>query len=188
MWTFFQQAGIFAYPLGLCVFLVLFVAFDRGISLRHEKLIPKALLDALLSGKRDASVAPESLLGKLIGFCMERKPDAESLKAFAGYQVSRLERGLFMLDIVTAAAPLLGLLGTVMGLIQVFSGMGPDGALPESGAFIQGIALALTTTLLGLAIAIPSIVLSSYMHRRIDLVESELNIASERLIELSNAS
>ena len=95
-----------------------------------------------------------------------------------------MERGLFLLDIVVTAAPLIGLLGTVTGLIQVFANVSPDTGMPDPDIFVRGIALALTTTMLGLSIAIPALVGNSYLNRRIDFLEAQINVGVERLTDL----
>lgn len=117
-------------------------------------------------------------------FYLRNKPEAEQMKAFARLEVTRMERGLFILEIVVSAAPLLGLLGTVTGLIKVFANISIETGLPDPGAFIEGIALALTTTMLGLAIAIPALVANHFLVRRIDILAARLSVGVERLLDL----
>ena len=95
-----------------------------------------------------------------------------------------MERGLFLLEVVIGAAPLLGLLGTVTGLTQVFGNFSAETGLPDPGAFIQGIALALNTTILGLAIAIPSLGAHAYLLRRVESLAARISVAVECLSEL----
>ena len=109
--------------------------------------------------------------------------DADTLKAYARLEVSRMERGMFLLEVVIGAAPLLGLLGTVTGLTQVFGGFSAATGLPEPAAFIQGIALALNTTIIGLAVAIPALAAHAFLTRRVDALAARLSVGVECMLE-----
>jgi biopolymer transport protein ExbB len=94
-----------------------------------------------------------------------------------------MERGVFLLEFVIGAAPLLGLLGTVIGLTQVFGGFSADTGLPDTAVFIKGIALALNTTIVGLAIAIPALAAHAYLLRRVEALAAQLSVGLECLSE-----
>ncbi len=179
-----EGAGVFIYPLGLCSFLALFIIIERLISLRDSKVIPRDVANALIEGRVD-DLTPNlgTTAGRIISFYKNSSPDAEALKAFVQLEITRLERGMFWLDIVISAAPLLGLLGTVAGLVTVFAA--PESGLPSPEAISRGVGLALSTTVMGLSIAIPAIVGNSYIHRRIEKLCARLNISVERLIDIS---
>jgi len=179
----FVNTGIFLYPLAACSFIAVFVTAERLIALRNSQIIPRAAVDAFVSGKID-QLQPEqkSVVGRIVGFYRERSPEPEALKAFARLEVSRMERGLFLLEVVIGAAPLLGLLGTVTGLTQVFGGFSAETGLPEPEAFIKGIALALNTTILGLAIAIPALAAHSYLLRRVESLAARISVGVECLM------
>jgi biopolymer transport protein ExbB len=187
MHDIFTGAGVFVYPLGLFSFLAAYVIIERCLALRTSRVMPKEVVDAIISGAVER-VGEEggqtSVLGRIVYFCRKTNPDPETLKAFARLEIARLERGLFILEIVIAGAPLLGLLGTITGLAQVFSAQVGGGGLPDKAAFIKGISLALSTTMVGLCIAIPAIVGNSYLHRRLDLLATRLDMGVERLINL----
>ena len=89
-----------------------------------------------------------------------------------------------MLEIVVGAAPLVGLLGTVTGLVKVFSGMPSGAGLPDAGAFSEGVAMALLTTIIGLAIAIPALVAHSFLTRTIEKRSAEIFWLTEKLSDL----
>lgn len=181
-----NSAGIFIYPLGLFSAVALVVILERLIVLRQSKIIPAALVKSFVSGDvGDKDFDDQTVGGRIVRFYLDQKPDPEGLKAFARLQVNRMERGLFLLDIVVAGAPLLGLLGTVTGLVQVFAGFDPDTGMPDPGIFVQGIALALTTTIIGLGIAIPALIGSAYLNRRVESLAAQLGVGVERLIDLS---
>ena len=178
-----EGAGIFIWPLGLCSVMALFIIIERLIALRPGSIIPKSMAESFLKGEIPEEHG-DSVGGRIIQFYNAQKPDAEQLKAFARLQVIRMERGMFILEIVVAAAPLLGLLGTVTGLVKVFANVSPETGMPEPGAFVEGIALALTTTMIGLSIAIPALVGYSYLNRRVDTLAAYIDVGVERLIDL----
>ncbi len=180
------DTGIFLYPLAACSFLAVFITAERLLALRNSQIMPRSIVDAFISGQID-HIQPDhkSVVGRIVGFYRERRPDREALEAFARLEVSRMERGMFLLEVVIGAAPLLGLLGTVTGLTQVFGGFSAETGLPEPEAFITGIALALNTTIIGLAIAIPSLAAHSYLLRRVESLAARISVGVECLSELA---
>ena len=182
-----EGAGIFIYPLGLCSFIALFIIIERMVSLRDSKVVPREVANSLVSGLLpQMSDNLSSSVGRILYFFKTAKPDPEALKAFAQLEMTRLERGLFWLDVVVSAAPLLGLLGTVAGLVTVFS-LESD-SLPTPETISRGVGLALSTTIMGLSIAIPAIVGNSYLNRRIDKLCARLNVCVESLIDIQAKS
>lgn len=180
-----NNAGIFLYPLAVCSFIAVFITIERLIALRNSRVIPTHMVDAFVEGDLDkVESSMSSVTGRIVSFYRERQPDADALNAFARLEVSRMERGMFLLEVVIGAAPLLGLLGTVTGLTQVFGGFSADTGLPDPAAFIKGIALALNTTILGLAIAIPSLAAHAYLLRRVESLAARISVGVECLIEL----
>lgn len=177
-----QNAGIFAYPLGLCSLLATVIILERLFALRRAKIIPKDCEEAIAEGRVPEVENPDSVAGKIIDAYQRRDLDAEQLKAVTRLQVTRMERGLFLLEIIVSAAPLLGLLGTVTGLVKVFSQISPETGLPDPASFVSGVSMALTTTILGLSIAIPALAFNSYLNRRVETYEAQLEVGVERLI------
>jgi biopolymer transport protein ExbB len=179
----FTHAGIFIYPLALCSLLAVFIAVERFIALRNSKIVPRVMEKAFVSGRFDAAAAGNSsVAGRILAFHQKRAGDSDSLKAYARYEVSRMERGVFLLEVVIGAAPLLGLLGTVTGLTQVFSGFSAETGLPDPAAFITGIALALNTTIIGLAIAIPALAAHAYLLRRVESHAARIALGVQALL------
>ena len=102
-----------------------------------------------------------------------RVENASGLETAARQEISRLEGGLVVLEIVVGISPLLGLLGTVYGLITLFADVGPTG-LGDSSTLARGIALALRSTFLGLFAAIPSLVAWSYYNKKVETMGIEM--------------
>jgi len=178
------NAGIFLYPLAACSLLAVFITVERLIALRPSRIVPRHMVDAFVAGRADAIEPDErSVTGRIVRFYRERKPDPEALNAYARLEVSRMERGIFLLEVVIGVAPLLGLLGTVTGLTRVFGGFSAETGLPDPSAFITGIALALNTTIIGLAIAIPSLAAHAYLMRRVESLAARIGVGVECLIE-----
>src|SRR5258708_4264488 len=84
--------------------------------------------------------------------------------------------------LIYAAAPLIGLTGTVTGLLQVFAQISPETGLPDPAAFTKGVALALSATVIGLTIAIPSLVGSGFLQRRIENYAAKIDLLLERVL------
>lgn len=173
-------AGLFLYPLLLCSLVGVYVIIERGIALRRNRIFPRGAL-ARIEGGEELEGGNDSVLGRLVRLAKSEADDPEILRAAAHLEINRLERGLVFLEIIISAAPLLGLLGTVTGLIQVFSSITPGTGLPEPAAFVEGVALALTTTVLGLGIAIPCLVAHGYFQRKVETFAVQIGAVLEQV-------
>jgi biopolymer transport protein ExbB len=107
--------------------------------------------------------------------------NVDSLEIRARHEVVRLERGLVILEIVVGIAPLLGLVGTIYGLILLFGDLGRDG-LADNTTLAKGIALALNATLLGLLTAIPSLIAWSYYNKKVETLTVEMETICDEFI------
>lgn len=175
--------------------IALAMMIERGLALRSARIIPPRLLDEL--EKFTQGGAPENLeraalrldspLGRLLRLGLEhgarpREESRDAIETRARREVSRLERGVVALEVIVGVAPLLGLVGTVHGLITLFGEMEKMG-LGDSSVFARGIAIALNATLLGLLIAIPSLVAWSYFTRKVETFAIEMEAACSELLE-----
>lgn len=178
-----EGAGPFIWPLGFCSFVALFIVIERLIVLRSPRIAPAELLEAIEAGEpeRALSAHAHTHMGRIVSHWRDKRPDADGLKAFARLELTKLERGLYLLDTIVGIAPLLGLLGTVYGLFILFPS---DGAKPNTATMLRGVGLGLTCTMLGLFIAIPALAGSNYLARRIELLSARMNLAVERLLAL----
>lgn len=184
MEAFLRDSGLFVYPLGLLSLVGVAVVFERIWALRTARIAPPGLFARILDGGMpEPGQADRSMLAEILRFRRDQAPSPETLRAYGRFLTSRMERGLFLIDVVVAGAPLLGLLGTVTGLVRVFSGFSPGDGLPDTTLFVEGIGMALTTTILGLGAAIPALVCGAWLNRRVELLGSRIDVAVEKLAE-----
>jgi biopolymer transport protein ExbB len=177
----FKGAGLLIYPLGICSAAAVFIICERSFALRRVAIMPQDLVDAVVEG-RPVMGGKHTVLARIVDFATRHQHDEGAIKAFARLEINRMERGIPYLDIIYAAAPLIGLTGTVTGLLRVFSQISPDTGLPDPVAFTQGVALALSATVIGLSIAIPALVGSGYLQRKIENYAAQLDVLLERLL------
>ncbi len=183
MFNLLNNAGYFSIPLSIFLFIAIFVSIDRLLALRETKLGIFELKNFLINNNHQTLThAPVNLFEKILFFYKKNHPETEELRAYAEFELNKLERGLFMLDIVISAAPLIGLLGTVSGLMHVFSCFISGSEIINNEGLANGIALSLTTTALGLLIAIPAILVNNTILRKLDKIQAIINLLIERLI------
>jgi biopolymer transport protein ExbB len=160
---------------------------ERGLALRAGRVLPPAVKGALetyrttddLPMLRRICQQHPSPLSRLLLLAERhrqwpRTENASALETSARHEISRLERGLVVLEIVVGVAPLLGLVGTIYGLIAMFARMGGVSGLNDPGAVGHYIAVALNATLLGLLTAIPSLVAWSYYSKKVEHLAVEM--------------
>jgi len=198
-----QAAGWPIWPLIACSIVGLALIIERFISLKTQKIVPPKLLDEAIMVSRGgvpsadvvAQLEQNSVLGAVLatGFrTLSNNPRAseEDLRASlegAGRQAAaQLQRYLGALATIASAAPLLGLLGTVIGMIEIF-GSQPGGTLvvPEGsnpGQLAHGISVALYNTAFGLIVAIPALIFWRYFRARVDDQLLALELAAERFV------
>jgi biopolymer transport protein ExbB len=179
-----KGAGVLIYPLAVCSAAAVFILCERAYALRRAAVMPADLVDAVVSGKPLVG-GRHTVLARIVEFAEQHRHDEGAVKAFARLELNRMERGIPYLDVIYAAAPLIGLTGTVTGLLQVFSQISPDTGLPDPVAFTKGVALALSATVIGLSIAIPSLVGSGYLQRKIENYAAQLDVLLERILQRS---
>ena len=195
-----QAAGWPIWPLVACSILALALVIERFISLKTARIAPPKLLEEVLRVSRAFVPAPEvvlqleknSALGEVLasGFrALQANPrcsedELRSAMESAGRLVAhRLERSLSALATIASAAPLMGLFGTVIGMIEIFGSQGAAGGAPggNPAQLAQGISIALYNTAFGLIVAIPSLIFWRYFRARVDAYLLTLELASERL-------
>ncbi len=174
MLGFLQGAGWFVYPLGLCSLVGLMIIIERSFALRMSRIFPEGVARSLLQNPQQA-IHGESSLERIAETVRSQEADRETVRTFIRLEVDRLQRGLFILDVVVSVAPLLGLMGTVAGLVNVFGQVQDATGMPSADVFSEGVALALSTTLIGLSIAIPCLIAGAFFNRRIEKLANNLD-------------
>lgn len=179
--TLIEGAGLFLWPLGFCSILVVFLITERALALVSSRVVPVNLFQAVRRGEaRSLKTTDQSVAGRIIIF-WQQGASGEVLKSFARSELIKLQRGFFLIDSIVAAAPLLGLLGTVTGLATLF----PEHGLPDSQTLTRGVGLALSTTMIGLCIAIPALIGANWLSRRIEILSSQVDGLVENLEQQS---
>ena len=176
-----REAGLLIWPLGLCSVFATFIILERLAALRKAAVIPEDLAEAVIEGRASAG-DKRSALGRILDFAARHAGDAEATKAFARLEVIKLERGVGYLDTIYAAAPLIGLIGTVTGLLGAFSVIDPQTRMPDPVQFTESVGYALSATVLGLCIALPALIGSGHLQRVIDKRAAQLDVLLERVL------
>ena len=166
----------------------------RAWMLRWNSVVPPRLVEALADcrSREDAKNVRSlcernpSPLGRLIRLATDRldwpKDDnMDSLETSARHEIVHLERGLVVLEVIVGIAPLLGLVGTIAGMMTVFGDLGQTG-LNDAAKLAQGIALILRATLAGLLIAIPSLIFWSYFSKKVEVLGVEMETLCDEFI------
>lgn len=180
--AFFINGGFFMFILLVVSVVAGTVIVLRGTALREKAILPPPLaaeIESLQPGDdldklERLIVRYPSSLGRVLGTLIKhlgwsRAEAVEAVQTKARHEVAHLERGLIILEITTGIAPLLGLLGTLSGLVNIFASVGADPT-----AVARGIAEALNTTIVGLAVAVPSLITYNYFQRRIEVMAVEM--------------
>jgi biopolymer transport protein ExbB len=159
---------------------------ERGLALRWRRVVPSAVEAAVASCQAPEDVPMlrrvceqhKSPTSRLLLLAAEHLdwPKAEALDAIqtrARQEMARLERGLVVLEIIVGIAPLLGLVGTILGMMTAFGNVGNAGQI-DPAKLALGISLILRATLFGLLIAIPSLVFWSYYSKKVESIAVEM--------------
>src|SRR5512137_1353440 len=168
---------------------------ERGIALRWRRVVPPEVEAAIESCHTSADVpmlrrvcqqhtAPISRLLLIAAEHLDW-PKAEAVDAMqtrARHEIARLERGLVVLEIIIGIAPLLGLVGTILGMMTAFGNVGQAGQI-DPAELAKGISLILRATLLGLLIAIPSLVFWSYYSKKVESVAVEMESLCDEFLQ-----
>ncbi|MDD2707096.1 MAG: MotA/TolQ/ExbB proton channel family protein [Verrucomicrobiae bacterium] len=186
---FFTAGGPFMVPLVICSVVGLAIIIERTIALQRKRIVPMSLEDAIHHFQpggdtqilQGIAMGESSSLGRLVQRILAHadSPKADNIDALqvcGRAETVRMERGLVTLEIIVGIAPLLGLLGTVSGLITVFAafGRGEKESMAEAMQIAAGISEALNMTVAGLVVAIPALVIHAYYSRRIEHYMSEI--------------
>ncbi len=186
--------GPIMIPIFLCSIVAVAVVLERAVSLRKSRILRPELIEVIeaVRGPEDIAViynrcnilkGPFSAIIKraISNTHLSREEKVLDIQATGRQEARVLERMLVVLEIITAITPLLGLLGTVLGMSQVFDVIAEVG-LGETKAFSSGIAQALRTTIVGLGVAIPSLIAYTSFDKKVDNLILEMERYSMLLL------
>jgi len=195
MMNFLNKGGLFMWPLLFCSIVTVATIVLAALTLRERKVLPLVIeseIERLIPGgsaERLVRIVNEddSSLAGVVRTALQhlrwpRSENIESVQTRARRELVRLERGLIVLEVVTGIAPLIGLIGTVSGLVHVFSGLGLSTGASDTKAVALGISEALNCTIFGLSIAVPALIGFSYFSKKIEVMSVEMESLVSDLI------
>ena len=195
MFAIIQAAG---WPIWFLLFasvVAVALIIERSISLRASRIIPPTLLDQVVSVYRRQGLSPEvierlsrdSPLGAVLAAGLRNLKSSRYVMKEAIEEAGRsvahdLERFLTTLGTIATAAPLLGLFGTVIGMIEIFGSQSPTGTNPQQLA--HGISIALYNTAFGIGIAIPALIFYRHFKNKVDTFVVEMEQRAGKLVDI----
>jgi biopolymer transport protein ExbB len=198
LFSIIQAAGWPIWPLLLCSIVGLALVIERLLALRRVRVAPVKLVDEVMSVTRNGlpsndvinKLAESCVLGRVLaagirGLIADPRQGEEGLRntfeSAGRVAVHQLERYLNALGTIAAAAPMLGLLGTVVGMIEIFGSQSPTGG-NNPIQLAHGISIALYNTAFGLIIAIPALMFHRHFRARVEEYTVDLEQAAERMV------
>jgi biopolymer transport protein ExbB len=194
-WELFAQGGLMMYPLSLCSILTLAITVERAFSLRRHRIIRGEIVSVIenIKGPEDIGLAAsvcnqyEGPFAQVVRTGLDNRhlpPDEikESIVDQGRQETGKLQKGIVVLETVASVSPLLGLLGTVLGMIKVFREISEVG-VGQGNLLAGGIAEAILTTGAGLFIAIPSLVFFNYFSSKAESLVLEIEKYSNALLK-----
>ncbi|HEX6154978.1 MAG TPA: MotA/TolQ/ExbB proton channel family protein [Burkholderiales bacterium] len=195
MFAIIQAAGWPIWFLLLASVIAVALIIERSISLRAKKIIPPTLLDQVVGVYQRQGLSPEvierlsrdSPLGAVLAAGLRNLKSSRYVMKEAIEEAGRavahdLERFLTTLGTIATAAPLLGLFGTVIGMIEIFGSQSPTGTNPQQLA--HGISIALYNTAFGIAIAIPALIFYRHFKNKVDTFVVEMELQASKLVDI----
>jgi biopolymer transport protein ExbB len=196
MFEIIKAGGWSMWPIILCSVAALAIIGERLWSLQRKYVLPPNLLAQVqqwlggneIEPSRLAALRASSPLGKVLAAGLvnrdhDREVVKEAIEDAGRHVVPELERYLRTLGSIAAISPFLGLFGTVIGMIQMFSGIGQHG-VGDPSIVAEGIAVALINTAGGLAVAIPSLLFYRYFRGRVNDLLIEMEEEAIKLVEI----
>jgi len=194
---FIVNGGVFMWILLACSFVAISVILLRLIALRKAAVIPRLIEKSIVGYRSGESLEPlrrlveddDSAMGQIMDAVVRsthatKAETLEIVQTRARREVVGLEAGLFILEIIVGISPLLGLLGAVTGLVKVFANIGTGvTSTSDLKGIASGISEALSTTIVGLAIAILAIVAWSTFTRRVETLAIQMESLVTELID-----
>ncbi|MFO1303718.1 MAG: MotA/TolQ/ExbB proton channel family protein [Burkholderiales bacterium] len=197
MWSIIQAAGWPIWPLIIASIVALALIFERLWSLRSSVVAPPGLVDRVLAEFRETGATPELLaktasqgpLGRILaaGLANVKAPRPvmrEAIEEVGRVVTHDLERFLTTLGTIAAMSPLLGLLGTVIGMIEIFGSQTAAGSNPIQLA--HGISIALYNTAMGIIVAVPALIFYRHFRATVDSLVVEMEQQAIKLVDFAH--
>ena len=194
MLEFLDRAGPLIWPLALCSLFASTIAIERILALRRSKVLPKEIIEIVEAVRphHDLSIAINvcrrnpGVFADIIGVGLEHADEPwevvrDALQDAGKQKTALLERHLVWLQTIAQAAPLLGLLGTVLGMIKMFGSISIAG-LGDPQALSEGISEAMLTTAVGLGIGIPTLIAYNLLASKAEDLVAEIESHATRLL------
>ena len=198
-WEIILQGGFFMWCIMACSFVALAIGIHRLLALRWSVVVPPPAvavverIDQALQKRagfqavRQWFAEEDSPLGRIAQAALSPEhytPESstQAVESVAREEMVRLQTGIAALDVIITISPMLGLLGTVSGLVTVFGTLGASQDLSDPSVIAAGIAEALYTTIAGLAVAIVAVIVHRYLDKRIESLSVRLEILVGQLI------
>jgi biopolymer transport protein ExbB len=195
LFAIIQAAGWPIWPLLLASVIAVALIIERALTLRHSKILPPTLLEQVVQVYQRQGVSEEivdklakdSPLGEVLaaGLRNHKSPRyvmKEAVEEAGRTAAHELERFLTTLGTIATAAPLLGLFGTVIGMIEIFGSQSPTGTNPQQLA--HGISIALYNTAFGIGIAIPALIFYRHYKNKVDGFVVDMEQQAAKLIDI----
>ena len=195
MFAIIQAAGWPIWFLLLASVIAVALIIERAISLRSRKIIPPKLLDQVVTVYQRQGMSEDVLerlgrdspLGSVLAAGLRNHKSSRYVMKEAIEEAGRavahdMERFLTTLGTIATASPLLGLFGTVIGMIEIFGSQSPTGTNPQQLA--HGISIALYNTAFGIAIAIPSLIFYRHFKNKVDTFVVEMELLASKLVDI----
>ena len=195
MFAIIEAAGWPIWPLLLCSVVSLAIIGERLWSLRANVVMPRNLVNQVVQDFRQNGVSPQTLtrlaeaspLGVILAAGLRNARNAPAVMKEAIEESGRLvaielERFLTSLGTIAAIAPLLGLFGTVIGMIEIFGAQTPQGTNPL--VLAHGISIALYNTAFGLVVAVPSMIFYRHFRAKVDAMLVDMELQALKLVEI----
>lgn len=196
MLAIFQAAGWPIWFLLIASIIAVALIVERAITLRREKILPRNLLDEVIKVHRSGKAAPDvvstleknSPLGVVLAAALRnvnapREVMKESIEEAGRGVAQNLERFLTTLGTIASLAPLMGLFGTVVGMIEIFGSTAPTGG-NNPAQLAHGISVALYNTGFGLAIAMPALVAYRHFRNLIDVYVTDMELQAVKFVDV----
>jgi biopolymer transport protein ExbB len=195
LFAIIQAAGWPIWPLLLASVIAVALIIERAVTLRSSKIIPPTLLEQVLTVYQRQGVsedvldklAKDSPLGEVLAAGLRNRKSSRYVMKEAVEEAGRtvaheLERFLTTLGTIATASPLLGLFGTVIGMIEIFGSQTPTGTNPQQLA--HGISIALYNTAFGIGIAIPALIFYRHFRNKVDGFVVDMEQQAAKLIDI----